>query len=215
MAAVTPVEAMDLTGEPALDFVNTGSRLLERHADPAAAEAAGYGPFGDRLGSYADLVTWAERAGVIASDLGRSLRARASREAARGTAVLRRARDFREALYRILTAEIVGQEPSSADLDVLQSAAREAGSHRELARTPDGYMLLWPDTGDLGRVIWPVATDALDLLLSTERARVKRCASDDCNWLFWDASKNRSRRWCEMSACGNRAKARRYQERHR
>jgi predicted RNA-binding Zn ribbon-like protein len=215
MAGITPVESMDLTGEPALDFVNTGSRLLERHSDPDAAEAAGYGPFGDRLGTYGDLVAWAERAGVIDAAVGRSLRGQAAKDSARAAAVMRGALELREALYRTFMAEILGANPSSADLEVVQSAAREAGSHRVLARTPDGYHLAWPKTSDPGRVIWPVAIDAVDLLLSVELARVKRCASEDCNWLFRDASKNRSRRWCEMSACGNRAKARRYQERHR
>lgn len=215
MAAVTPVESMDLTGEPALDFVNTGSRLLERHSDPAAAEAAGYGPFGDRLLTYGDLVAWAERVGLIDAAVGRSLRRRAVKDSASAAAVLRGALELREALYRIFMAEILGGTASSADLEVVRTAAREAGSHRVLARTRDGYHLVWQKTSDPGRVIWPVATDALDLLLSAELSRVKRCASEDCNWLFRDASKNRSRRWCEMSACGNRAKARRYQERHR
>jgi len=51
--------------------------------------------------------------------------------------------------------------------------------------------------------------------VSEERARVKECDSDTCDWLFLDRSRNRSRRWCDMSDCGNRAKARRYQARHR
>jgi predicted RNA-binding Zn ribbon-like protein len=40
------------------------------------------------------------------------------------------------------------------------------------------------------------------------------CRADDCGWLFVDASRNRSRRWCDMSECGNRAKAQRFRARH-
>ncbi|MEX2032805.1 MAG: CGNR zinc finger domain-containing protein, partial [Dehalococcoidia bacterium] len=45
-------------------------------------------------------------------------------------------------------------------------------------------------------------------------ARV-RCRGDDCHWAFFDRSKNRSRVWCDMAACGARSKARTYRERQR
>ncbi|HEX2049857.1 MAG TPA: CGNR zinc finger domain-containing protein [Actinomycetota bacterium] len=43
--------------------------------------------------------------------------------------------------------------------------------------------------------------------------RLKACVNDRCGWVFYDRSKNRSRRWCAMSACGNVAKAREYRRR--
>jgi predicted RNA-binding Zn ribbon-like protein len=43
--------------------------------------------------------------------------------------------------------------------------------------------------------------------------RVRECANHDCGWLFLDLSRNRSRKWCDMSSCGNRAKVRRFRER--
>jgi predicted RNA-binding Zn ribbon-like protein len=45
--------------------------------------------------------------------------------------------------------------------------------------------------------------------------RLKACRLDDCQWVFYDHSKNRSRTWCSMRVCGNRAKARAYRERRR
>ena len=44
-------------------------------------------------------------------------------------------------------------------------------------------------------------------------ARLKVCPADDCGWAFYDFSRNHSRTWCSMSACGNRAKARSYRSR--
>ena len=41
-------------------------------------------------------------------------------------------------------------------------------------------------------------------------ARVRQCANPACGWLFLDNSKSGNRRWCSMSACGNRAKAHRH-----
>ncbi|MEV1026104.1 CGNR zinc finger domain-containing protein [Streptomyces sp. NPDC050264] len=49
-----------------------------------------------------------------------------------------------------------------------------------------------------------------ELAVTGEAARLKRCSEHACAWVFWDTSKNRSRRWCSMRVCGNRAKARRY-----
>ena len=44
--------------------------------------------------------------------------------------------------------------------------------------------------------------------------RLKICSSDECEWAYYDASKNRSRNWCEYG-CGNRIKSRNYRTRRR
>jgi predicted RNA-binding Zn ribbon-like protein len=44
--------------------------------------------------------------------------------------------------------------------------------------------------------------------------RLKICADDECEWAYYDASKNRARNWCEYG-CGNRAKVRAYRRRIR
>ena len=46
-------------------------------------------------------------------------------------------------------------------------------------------------------------------------ARLKACPAEDCQWAFYDHSRNRSGTWCEIGKCGNRAKARRFRERNR
>jgi predicted RNA-binding Zn ribbon-like protein len=58
------------------------------------------------------------------------------------------------------------------------------------------------------------------LLLALERIqslgawpRLKACPTDDCQWAFYDTSRNRSRTWCSMDECGNREKTRRYRRR--
>jgi predicted RNA-binding Zn ribbon-like protein len=45
-------------------------------------------------------------------------------------------------------------------------------------------------------------------------ARLKACASDECHAAYFDTSKNRSRAWCDMQVCGNRAKTRTFRQRH-
>jgi predicted RNA-binding Zn ribbon-like protein len=62
--------------------------------------------------------------------------------------------------------------------------------------------------GELFAIIQLAAADG-----SWERLKV--CADHQCLWAFYDRSKNRSRSWCNMAVCGNRAKAREYRRRHR
>jgi predicted RNA-binding Zn ribbon-like protein len=44
--------------------------------------------------------------------------------------------------------------------------------------------------------------------------RLKVCPAEDCQYAFYDHSKNRSGQWCQMAECGNRAKARTFRARH-
>ncbi len=126
--------------------------------------------------------------------------------------MLRRARDLREAVFRIFARP--GTDES--DLDLLADEAARGAAERRLTATEDGYTYAWPESDRLERLLWPVALAAAELLISAEvRPRVKECAADNCNWLFLDMSRNRSRRWCDMKVCGNRAKARRFSARHR
>lgn len=48
-----------------------------------------------------------------------------------------------------------------------------------------------------------------------EWRRLKSCPGPHCGWLFYDASRNASSRWCSMSICGNRTKTAAYRRRRR
>ena len=45
--------------------------------------------------------------------------------------------------------------------------------------------------------------------------RLKACPREECEWAFFDKSKNRSGRWCTMESCGNIEKAKAFRERRR
>jgi predicted RNA-binding Zn ribbon-like protein len=69
-----------------------------------------------------------------------------------------------------------------------------------------------------GEPAWQLAVAAavklLDLL-ETAPERVKHCENPDCVLWFFDTTRNGTRRWCSMAACGNRMKARRHYDRVR
>jgi len=64
-------------------------------------------------------------------------------------------------------------------------------------------------------VVGPVLVAVLEATRTGEWARLKACANPDCQWIYYDTSRNRSGRWCSMGECGDVMKARAYRERAR
>jgi predicted RNA-binding Zn ribbon-like protein len=187
-----------LAGKLALDFANTVGWHASEHPE-------------ETLHHYEDLLSWGEQAGAISASEAEGLRADATRGTEAADATLEQARIFRETIYRIFSAIAGGDAPAASDLDSLNRALAIALPHGILVPDQEGFAWGWrAEPGALDRVLWPVARAAGVLLTSDDLDRVRQCADDDCGWLFLDMSKNRSRRWCDMKSCGNRAKARRY-----
>ena len=189
-------------GRPSLDFVNTEGGT--RSTSP------------DRVQDYGDLARWSAYAGVIEEEDAVRLLELAVADPAEARRIHARGIEFREALFRILDAIGEGEPTSATDRAVLDREVAEALAHQRLV-PHDGHFdwEIVADQSRMDRILWILAADAADLLASEQLARVKKCCGDHCEWVFVDESRNRSRRWCEMSDCGNRAKQRRYQRRHR
>jgi predicted RNA-binding Zn ribbon-like protein len=170
-------------GDLALDFANTLGGLRE-------------GPWDDEwLHDYADLAAWARHAGVLDAPA-------AAAPSDRAGAAFRRAIALRERLYAVMAALASGADPSEGDLAAVQAAYGAALAHARLV--PRVASLDWAVDDDLDRPLHAVALAAVDLLRSDRLARLKQCAN--CRWVFLDASKNASRRWCSMAHCGTGAK---------
>jgi predicted RNA-binding Zn ribbon-like protein len=125
---------------------------------------------------------------------------------------------MREVIYRIFFAIAKGHEPQRTDLDALSRAYAQAMRKAHLVVVTTGFDLVWDGTSrDVDRPLWPIARSAVELLMHGERARVKDCPthSAGCGWLFYDTSKNNSRRWCSMRGCGVPEKERRRAKRRR
>jgi predicted RNA-binding Zn ribbon-like protein len=124
---------------------------------------------------------------------------------------------LREAIYRIFTAIASGDAAPEVDLASLNQWLAAAPPRIRLARSAAGYgwaaATLQPLSAPV--LLAPVLWSAADLLTRLDHVRVRRCANDECLWLFIDQSKGGTRRWCDMSSCGNRAKARRHYQRVR
>jgi predicted RNA-binding Zn ribbon-like protein len=201
-------------GQLALDFVNTASRRE-------------VGPLKERLNSYADLVDWAEQAHALPDLVPEELRQAAAQHPEAAAKVLDDARTLREALYRIFRAFSTSNDirsAAAADMALLNAVFRRANEHRTLccqrvAPNSHGaptFDWRWDDCGaELDRVLWPVTLAAADLVTRGDPQRIKECGGENCNWLFLDQSKNRSRRWCTMEDCGSKVKAKRHYHRQK
>jgi predicted RNA-binding Zn ribbon-like protein len=121
---------------------------------------------------------------------------------------------FHRSLQRLLAAEARGVGASEFDLAALNRVLTRAGKVRGILPTIRGYGWGWLDeSAGLAMVLWPVAFSAARLLEGPDLERLKAC--DGCGRLFLDASRNRSRRWCDMEGCGNREKQRRWRDERR
>ena len=194
----------DLTGgQLALDLANT----VSRRGDPIRRK--------DHLQNYRDLLAFARQSAVISPRKAGELLAYAERHEAQARRSFQQAIKLREAAYEVFAAIAQGKSPAAEELSVISNFAREALQHRSLARLNGGYRWEWQaqEGAPLDRIVWPMAQAAADLLTSDEIGVVRWCEAPDCEWLFLDHSRNRSRRWCDMTTCGNREKARRHYQR--
>jgi predicted RNA-binding Zn ribbon-like protein len=195
-----PDHEIELSGGAlALDFANTvgGTHVRPTH---------------DHLRSYGDITRFAVLAGALSPSISKRLTQQAERDPRRAEAVYEIGIALRESIWAVFSALASGEVPREADLDLISDAAASAAARSRLVYDRDGIGWSLPPDGDvLERPLWEIARSAADVLTSTERDRVKQCASETCEWVFLDRSRNRSRRWCDMSDCGNRAKARRFQ----
>jgi predicted RNA-binding Zn ribbon-like protein len=181
-----------------LDFANTVDDRPDVHPQ-------------EHLNSYNDLVSWGQQAQVLTEREAQRLLKQAACYPAEASGVLEQAVGIREAIFRIFKAVAREVLPEGDDLGALSAAVADAQAHARIVSKGEGFRWDWSgNAGDMDCMLWPVVRSAADLLTSDELDDVRVCASETCNWLFMDTSKNHSRRWCDMKSCGNRAKARRF-----
>ncbi|MGH7367658.1 MAG: CGNR zinc finger domain-containing protein [Candidatus Rokuibacteriota bacterium] len=192
------------SGRLCLDFANTvRARPLSERVES--------------VNEYGDLLAWARQATILTPGEAALLAGVAQQNPRAAGEALDRALSLREALYSLFSARAAGLPPPAADLRTINTAIGKAMARAGV--TPSargGFEWSWPGSPPgLDRVAWWVARSAAELLTGHDLTGVRECAGYDCGWLFVDSTKNRSRRWCDMATCGNRAKGRRHYERRR
>jgi predicted RNA-binding Zn ribbon-like protein len=175
-----------------LDFCNT---FDHRHTPPE------YDFFPDR----ATLLEWGKASGIL-SKVGRET-------APSDSLSLEKVREVRSLIFRLLFPLTRSGPPSRADLASFNTVFQETSTKMNLAAAGKEYSLVCQTDDPADQIVCTAVRSAADLLLSNRMGRVHQCRG--CGWLFLDSTRNRSRQWCTMKICGNRAKARRHYKRVR
>src|ERR1700687_185576 len=184
MTILVPAAKADL----ALEFANTRYwRGREAHTET--------------LTSLDDLLKWVTDSGGLSPEAVDRLRAWWLAHPRKGSQAFDEALELREAIYRIFRALAEHAEPTSADLDVLNRALAAAPPRAQLLRINGGYAWALDELKlDVASLLAPVIWAAGDLLIEPVHIKVRRCANDECVWLFLDDSKSGTRRWCDMQS---------------
>ena len=117
------------------------------------------------------------------------------------TAVLQRARELREAIYRLAIARTRKKPFPEADRALLNRRAAGATPAPHLDRNGS-----CSTTGSASELLSLIARAAVELFGSAIGDRIRRCGGTGCALLFVDTSRAGARKWCSMAGCGNNAK---------
>ena len=148
------------------------------------------------LDAPGDLVRWLAAAGIT----------HAATATSRDLAT---ARELREAIYALAEHANGGRNDAANARTVLNRIAAGIAAAPVLDET--GFSLV----GDVSAQLVTLARDAVQLLGGAESAQIRQCQSPTCSILFLDGSRGGDRRWCSMSACGNKAKVADFRQRRR
>lgn len=183
--------------ETTLDFINT----LEYCSTRTHEE---FGGAHEGLRTPADASTW-----LVQRDLvhGEAI------PAASDWTALARVRAVRAAFRELIDAAAEDRAPTIDAIEVVNGllASRQVPA---LEVTADGVRLSHRHlAAPLDEALAGLAEPLVEKMASSAIDRFRVCANDQCRYAFYDESRAGRRRWCDMSSCGNRAKAARHRAR--
>jgi predicted RNA-binding Zn ribbon-like protein len=152
----------------------------------------------DGLTSPAELSAWLAERGLLASS-------RRLTDADVATA-----RSLREVLRDALAANA-----GHADEGAARRALDRIASQYPLRMRLNGGARLDADAGEgISPAVARLLGTIYDAMTRGTWERLKACRNDECQWAFYDHSRNHSGTWCTMAVCGNRMKGRNFRQRH-
>lgn len=127
-----------------------------------------------------------------------------------------RLRRLRNLLRSMVDTIRAGDGPTQAQREALNQILAAAPVIRRLEQVAGrAGVVLVAANSDIDDVMGTVAASFAHMLAEGEPARIKVCANADCGWVIYDTSRNRSRRWCDKTECGNLINVRRHRRRNR
>jgi predicted RNA-binding Zn ribbon-like protein len=183
-----------------LDFVNT--KIMEN------------GVPRDLLNGPEDVAAWAVAVRLL--DLPRAKKLVKLWQEAESREEFEEVLRFRKMLHALV--ETIAQNGSvpPPTLREINVHLRKLNGYTEVLPSAEGFTKRFVlEIHEPSQLLGPVAEAASNLLCYGNPAYVKKCENPACVLYFYDGTKNHSRRWCSMKACGNRTKVAAFYERKR
>lgn len=179
-----------------LDFVNTVHDRTE--TDPH-----------DYLQNYDHWFDWLEKVQAMPVDRLRQFK---HMDRKKRQKVLKKVYRARTVLYRVFSSVARNEQCDPVIMNDFNTILSKTLSMIQIKQDGQEFILDWNSRkDDPEEPIWIIIKSAYDLIVDASFDRIKEC--EMCGWLFLDKSKNNSRRWCNMQACGSIHKARKYYHR--
>lgn len=123
-------------------------------------------------------------------------------------------RKFREQLHE-LAIRLANENQMNAEDWALLNEYMELGVvRRQFAGEGEGIELkLTPINNDWNQALAEIAASFGQTLLEGGDGRIRICDNPDCRWVFYDDTRNRTKKYCDDKTCGNLMKVRRFRAR--
>ena len=162
----------------------------------------------DWLDQPENFILWAVATGIIKNSKAKLFAAKPKTWL---TKEIKYVYSIRHELVKTLTPLAFNKNPSEDSIKKLNTLIHQINDHRSIDFKTHKWV--WKDPLSFKEILAPVIWNAGEVLTEKEHARIRHCPS--CNWIFYDNTKNSSRRWCDMNDCGSRDKSLRYYHRQK
>lgn len=188
-------------GTPTLDFINTEVRMQERPVD--------------FLVDFESLVEWLIEAKLVQRE-AISTESSAWRDSAEKEDTLQEARQLRQQIRVVIEEIAKGQPVSQEKIELLNQQLQRYAGHLRLEIHADGMQEQFISSAEKpSSLLAPLAKEITSFLSEVDFSLIKGCGQPECVRVFYDTTRNHSRRWCSMDICGNRMKVAAYYDRKR
>jgi len=183
-----------------LDFVNT--KIAENGVPK------------DLLDGLADVAAWAVAVKLL--DLSKAKKLATLWQEAGSRDELEAVLRFRKVLHALVEEMARGESVTTPTLNAINRQLRKLNGYAEVVPSDEGFTKRFClEIHAFSQLLASVAEAMVDLLCYGNLVYVKKCENPACVLYFYDGTKNHSRRWCSMKACGNRTKVAAFYQRQR
>lgn len=120
-------------------------------------------------------------------------------------------RSFRERLHGMSVRLAAGKTLSEEDFAYLNSILDKGAVKRRIEPESGSVRMRLLGVGEnWEQVMAEVAASFAEMLIRGEGVRIRVCENPDCRWIFYDDTRNRTKKYCDHKMCGNLMKVRRF-----